>query len=57
MKIELNETEMQNVYAALILMTKSNQVDANGMKILLNLSDKFVTEPVEEEPKKQTNSK
>ena len=44
MKIELTKEDRNNVYVALVHLAKSNQVEANGMKALLNLSDKFVVE-------------
>lgn len=42
--VELTDADMNNVYAALVLMSKSNSVDANSMKVLLVLSDKFIIE-------------
>lgn len=68
MKIELTKKECQNVTVALISLSKAPDVNVNVMKVLINLSDKFVwvepikvevngpvgigTEPVKEEVKK-----
>jgi len=51
MKIELNDNECKNVKVALLSMAKSQQVNEEGMKMLLNLSDKFV---VKEEVEKKS---
>jgi len=42
MKIELSKDECKNVRVALLSLAKSSQVNEEGMKMLLNLSDKFV---------------
>ena len=41
MQINLSKEECQNVKVALLSMAKSSQVNEIGMKMLLNLSDKF----------------
>jgi len=51
MRIELNDQECQNVKVALMSLAKSSQVNEEGMKMLLNLSDKFVVK--EEKPEKK----
>jgi len=49
MQINLNEDEMNNVKLALLQLAKSPQVNEEGMKVLLVLSDKFtVKEEVKE---------
>lgn len=47
MKIELNEQEAHNVRVALRSLIKSPDIDENGMKVLLLLSDKFVEKKVD----------
>jgi len=51
MNINLNDQECQNVKVALMSLAKSSQVNEDGMKMLLNLSDKFVVK--EEKPEKK----
>jgi len=51
MNINLNDQECQNVKVALMSLAKSSQVNEEGMKMLLNLSDKFVVK--EEKPEKK----
>ena len=41
-KTELTPDECKNVRVALLSLAKSQQVNEEGMKMLLNLSDKFV---------------
>lgn len=49
MKLELNDQECNNVKVALLQLAKSPQVNEEGMKVLLVLSDKFtVAEPKSE---------
>ena len=55
MRIELNDQECQNVKVALLSMAKSSQVNEDGMKMLLNLSDKFVVKEEVEKKKKEKN--
>ena len=51
MNINLNDQECQNVKTSLLSLAKSSQVNEEGMKMLLNLSDKFVVK--EEKPEKK----
>ena len=55
MRIELNDQECQNVKVALLSLAKSPQVNEDGMKMLLNLSDKFTVKEVVEKKKKEKN--
>jgi len=48
MKIELSKEECQNVKVALLSLAKSSQVNEDGMKMLLILSDKFTVKEVVE---------
>lgn len=50
MTIELTEQEASNIKVALLQLAKSPQVNEEGMKVLLVLSDKF---SVVEEPKRE----
>jgi len=52
MNIELNDTECQNVKASLLSLAKSSQVNEDGMKMLLVLSDKFTVK--KEKPEKKS---
>lgn len=56
-KVELTSEEAKNVRVALIRMAKTPEIDENGMKILLMLSDKFVLsekqDVIDEVPKKE----
>ena len=52
-KITLTPEEAQNVRTALLNLAKSPQVNEEGMKVLLILSDKFIQQTeVKEESKK-----
>ena len=51
MRIELSPDECKNVRVALLSLAKSSQVNEEGMKMLLNLSDKFVVK--EEKPERK----
>lgn len=53
MTVELNEQEMGNVYVCIVSAAKAPTADANTMKYLLNLSDKFMVraKEVKVEPK------
>ena len=51
MQIKLIKEECQNVKVALLSLAKSPQVNEDGMKMLLNLSDKFTVK--EEKPEKK----
>jgi len=51
MQIKLIKEECQNVKVALLSLAKSPQVNEDGMKMLLNLSDKFVVKEEKTEKK------
>ena len=53
MKVELNETECQNVRVALRNLIKTPELAEEGMKQLLILSDKFVYEEAKTKVKKE----
>ncbi len=55
MKIELSKDECKNVRVALLSLAKSSQVNEEGMKMLLILSDKFTVKEVVEKKKKEKN--
>ena len=55
MKIELSKDECKNVRVALLSLAKSPQVNEEGMKMLLILSDKFTVKEVVEKKKKEKN--
>lgn len=48
MIVDLTPREAGNVRVAIRALTKTPEIDENGMKTLLVLSDKFVEKPVVE---------
>ena len=55
MNVQLTPQEANNVYVALVSLAKSSSIDAEAMKILLVLSDKFLEK--EEAPKENDKKK